>query len=211
MSSPSPALEDCLFKSRRCEYDNQPSDSEAEDGDDGSDCGDNPSGFVSQSDIVDEDWTPDGTLPSNTQFAYVHSPHSCRYCSRIVIRDDRLPLNALSSGGRCILRLPIKEQETQKLGKTCPWFNFLSHAWKLSVPRPHRFSKYTAMASYVDVQGVDGRPISTRSRQDLFIGVRDGEIAFLYRYPKFLDRLKSRLQFRSFAGKSSSWSKHKCL
>ncbi|KAK4167497.1 heterokaryon incompatibility protein-domain-containing protein [Cladorrhinum sp. PSN259] len=122
--------------------------------------------------------------PDDEWLKYLDAPHSCELCCKLVIREDWLPSNALGQGGRCILRLPMSDRKMWKAGKRCPLFRYLCSVFqKTRCLLPHRHSAYAAVASYVDM-GAD-LTSSGSLRKDLFVGIRDGKIKFLYRWPRF--------------------------
>ncbi|KAK0736496.1 heterokaryon incompatibility protein-domain-containing protein [Apiosordaria backusii] len=145
----------------------------------------------SEDDDDNEDINNDSELDQNVKshpndqwLKYVDAPHSCDLCCKLVIREDRLPSNALGRGGRCIFRLPMSDRKMWKAGKKCPLFRYLCSVFQERRRlRPHRHSAYAAVASDVDM-GTNSVPTHSL-RKDLFIGIRDGQIKFLYRWPRF--------------------------
>ncbi|KAK4198119.1 heterokaryon incompatibility protein-domain-containing protein [Triangularia verruculosa] len=143
-------------------------------------------------DEVDEDNSSDFDLdrcvkshPDDKWLKYVDAPHTCDLCGKLVIREDRLPSNALGPGGRCILRVRMSDKKMWKAGRKCPLFRYLCSVFQEGRRlRPHRYSVYDAVASDVDL-GISYPP-SSSPRGDLFMGVVDGKIKFLYRWPRFL-------------------------
>ncbi|VBB78551.1 Putative protein of unknown function with het domain [Podospora comata] len=122
--------------------------------------------------------------PDDAWLKHMDAPHSCHLCSNVVILEDRLPVHAFSQGGGCILRLFMSDKRMWKAGLKCPLFRYLCSVFQERRHlRPHRYSTYAAVASDVEV----GKSASagTSPRKDLFIGVRDGKIKFLYRWPRF--------------------------
>ncbi|KAK4172835.1 heterokaryon incompatibility protein-domain-containing protein [Triangularia setosa] len=122
--------------------------------------------------------------PDDKWLKYIDVPHSCDLCFKFVIQEDQLPSNAFSQGGRCILRIAMSDHKMWKAGRKCPLFRYLCSVFQERRRlRPHRHLAYAAVASDIDM---GTSPTTSGSpRKDLFVGISDGNIKFLYRWPRF--------------------------